>query len=98
MQATSGEQSIIDIGLTVKANKKIIPSILVAHAASGCNTVAPYYAVGKTSVIKKWIDKRAKIIRKYLGMHRRSCNPYTNCRINLWCQKTSNARKPAQIL
>ena len=53
MQATSGEQSIIDIGLTVKANKKIIPSILVAHAASGCNTVAPYYAGGKTSVIKK---------------------------------------------
>ena len=53
MQATSGEQSIIDIGLTVKAKKKIIPSILVAHAASGCNTVAPYYAVGKTSVIKK---------------------------------------------
>ena len=41
MQATSGEQSIVDIGLTSKVNKKIILSILTAHAASGCNTIAP---------------------------------------------------------
>ena len=33
MQATSGEWSIVDIDLTVKANKEIIPSILTAHAA-----------------------------------------------------------------
>ena len=34
LQATSGEWSIDDIGLIVKANKEIIPSILAGHAPS----------------------------------------------------------------
>ena len=57
----NGKQSIIDIGLTVKANTKIIPSILAVHAASGCNTVAPYHAVGKTSIIKNRLAKELKL-------------------------------------
>ena len=52
MQATGGERSIVDIDLTVKANKEIIPSILAAHAASGCDTVAPYHGIGKASIVK----------------------------------------------
>ena len=53
MQATSGERSIVDIGLTVKANKEIIPSIPAAHAASGCDAVVPYHGVRKSSIVKK---------------------------------------------
>ena len=34
MQATSGERSIVDIGLTVRANKESIPA---THAASCCD-------------------------------------------------------------
>ena len=51
MQTTSGEWSIVNIGLTVKANKEIIPSISAAHSASGCDTVAPH-GVGKASIVK----------------------------------------------
>ena len=52
MQTTSGEQSILDIGLTVKTNKEIIPSIPAAHAASRCDTVAPYHGLGKAGIVK----------------------------------------------
>ena len=37
MQATSGEGSIVDTGVTVKANEEIIPSILAAHVVSSCD-------------------------------------------------------------
>ena len=53
MQATSGEGSIVDIDPTVKANREIISSILAAHAAYSCDTVAPYHGVGKVSIVKK---------------------------------------------
>ena len=53
MQAISGENSIVDIGLTVKSNKEISPSILAAHAASGCDTIAPYHVIGKASIVRK---------------------------------------------
>ena len=53
IQATSGEQSIVDIDFTVKVNKEIIPGILAAHAASGCDTVAIYPGAGKASLVKK---------------------------------------------
>ena len=56
MQETSGERRIVDIGLTVKVNKEIIPSTLAAHAASGCDSVAPYHGVGKTSIVKKTLE------------------------------------------
>ena len=61
MKATSGERSIVDIGLTVNANKEIIPNILTRHAASGCDNLAPYYDDGKTSIVKKSrIEKELK--------------------------------------
>ena len=53
MQATNGEWSIVDRGLTIKASKEIIPRILAAHAASGCDYVASYHDVGKASIVKK---------------------------------------------
>ena len=50
MQETSGEQSIVDIGLIVKANKEISPSIL---AVFGSDTVALYHGLGKARIVKK---------------------------------------------
>lgn len=54
IKATSDDQSLVDICLTVKANKEIIPSTLAAHAASSCDSVAPYHkkGVGKVSIVK----------------------------------------------
>ena len=37
MQATNGEQNIVDMDLSVKPSKEIIPSIRAAHAASDCD-------------------------------------------------------------
>ena len=63
MQETIGERSIIDVGLTVKANKEIFQSILAAHAASGCDSVAPYHGVGKASIVKKLrLGKELKLL------------------------------------
>ena len=63
MQETSGEQRIVDIGLTVKVSKEIIPSTLAAHAASGCDSVAPYHGVGKASIVKKLrLGKELKLL------------------------------------
>ena len=53
VQATSGEWSIVDIGLKVKDDKEIIPSILAAHGPSGCDTAAPYHGVGEASIVRK---------------------------------------------
>ena len=33
-------------------NENIIPYILAAHAASGCDTVAPHHGIGKVAIIK----------------------------------------------
>ena len=52
MQTTCGDQSILDIGLTVKANKEIIPSIPTAHAASSCDTGTPDHGAGKAIIVK----------------------------------------------
>ena len=39
MQSTDNDRTLIDIGETVYANMNIIPSMVVAHALSGCDTV-----------------------------------------------------------
>ena len=63
MQANRGERSIVDIGLTVKASKEIIPSVQAAHVVSGCDTVTPYHGVGKTSIVKKFsMGKEPKLL------------------------------------
>ena len=108
MQETSGERSIFDIGLTVKASKEIIPSILAAHAASGCDTVAPYNGVGKASIVKKLrMGKELKLLGNteacidqvvnetatlISSCYGLETNNMTDCRINSWYQKTSKAR------
>ena len=114
LQATSDEGNIADKGVTVKANKEIIPSILAAHAASGCDTVPPYHGVGKASIVKKL---RTGEELKLLGNTATCIDGVVNetatlisscygfetknmadCRINPWYQKTSKAIKPAPLI
>ena len=113
MQKTSGKWSIVDIGLTVKTNKEIIPSILAAHAASGCDTVAPP-GVGKASFVKELrIGKELKLLGNteacidevvnepatLISSHYGfKTNNMRDSRINSWYQKTSKARKSAPLL
>ena len=80
----------------------------------GCDTVAQYHGVGKTSMVKKlrmgkqlkllinnetWIDQVINEAATLIS----SCygfgvNNMTNWRINSWCQKTSKTRKSAPLL
>lgn len=52
MENTKGERSIIDIGETAEKHQDIVPSLLAAHALSGCDTVAYHYGIGKATVLK----------------------------------------------
>ena len=52
MESPIKERSVIDIGKTVTKFKDIIPDILPAHALTGCDTVASYHGIGKSTVLK----------------------------------------------
>ena len=56
MQSTDDDRTLIDIGETVYANMYIVPSIIVAHALLGCDTVAPYHGIGKLTIVKRLRD------------------------------------------
>lgn len=52
MESPSQERAIVDIKSTLAKHPLIAKNILPAHAISGCDTVASYYGLGKSSVIK----------------------------------------------
>lgn len=52
MQSPLRGRAVIDIDATVEDNVSIIPSLLSAHALSGCDTVASYYGIGKGTALK----------------------------------------------
>lgn len=47
MESPQHQRRVIDIDLTVQNHMSIIPKLLVAHALSGCDTVASYFGIGK---------------------------------------------------
>ena len=55
MQSTGEDRTLIDIGTTVIRNMDIVPSLVAAHALSGCDTVAPC-GICKLTVVKKLRD------------------------------------------
>ena len=92
----------------------IILCIVSAHAMPGCDIVTPYHGVGKMTVVKKLkegkeltaighlkadmkdvIEETTNVISNCYGY---PSSMMTECRINLWYQKTSKARKTAQPL
>ncbi|MES9884040.1 MAG: hypothetical protein ABW185_24600 [Sedimenticola sp.] len=53
LEGTHKDRTLIDIQKTVRQHKEIIPSLISAHALSGCDTVAYLYGIGKGTVLKK---------------------------------------------
>ena len=51
MEATSGKRTVININETAKKHAQIGPSILPAHALSGCECVPQLFGIGKTKVV-----------------------------------------------
>lgn len=45
-------RAVIDIDATMRENLSIIPSLLAAHALTGCDTVASQYGIGKGIMLK----------------------------------------------
>ena len=68
MEGTSSNRTTIDIALTVNKNRNIIPSLLAAHAISGCDTVAYMWGIGKVSVVKV-LDKGIHTLEKVGDVH-----------------------------
>ena len=46
------ERTVVDINETVQRHNAIIPDLICAHDVLGCDTVASYYGIGKSKVIK----------------------------------------------
>ena len=47
----SADKKLISIGKSVAKSRSIIPSLLSAHALTGCDTVPMMFGIGKTKVI-----------------------------------------------
>ena len=52
MEPTSQGRSSVNIGSTVVKHRSVAPQLLSAHALTGCDTVASYFGIGKTKVVK----------------------------------------------
>ena len=52
MEPTRQGRSSANIGSTVAKHWSIVPQLLSAQALSGCDTVASYFGIGKTKVVK----------------------------------------------
>ena len=100
--------------ITVESNIDLIPSLLAAHALSGCNATARYYDIAKGTVVKQ-LKKGLQLLQlgdtesdsadtlQECSEFISSCygSPTTNmtdCRIKTWRVKTGKARKIAPQL
>ena len=52
MEPTIQGRSSANIGYTVAKHRSLAPQLHSAHALSGCDTVASYFGIGKTKVVK----------------------------------------------
>ena len=65
-------RSMIDINATVNQHRDIIPNLLAAHGLTGCDTVAPYFGIGKSVALN--------VLRS--GVHSLSSIGDTNCTLS----------------
>ena len=107
-------KDVLDIGPSVINCRNIIPSVLSAHALSGCDTVAPFFGLGKTNIVNKLrngkelkslgdLEASTEDILVESALLISSCYGFeskdmTECRINSWYRRTSKARKTAPPL
>ena len=52
MEPRSQGCSSVSISSTVAIHRSIAPQLLSAHALTECDTVASYFGIGKTKVVK----------------------------------------------
>ena len=52
MEPTIPGRSSAHIGYIVAKHRSLAPQLHSAHALSGCDTVASYFGIGKTKVVK----------------------------------------------
>ena len=52
MEPTSQGRSSVNIRSTVAKHRSIAPQLLSAHSLTECDTVASYFGIGKTKVVK----------------------------------------------
>ena len=71
-------RSIIDINATVNQDLDIIPNLLAAHGLTGCDSVAPYFGIGKSVALN--------VLRS--GVHSLSFISDTNCTLSDMSQAT----------
>ena len=64
--------SMIDINATVNQPRDIIPNLLASHWLTGCDTVAPYFGIGKCVALN--------VLRS--GVHSQSSIGDTNCTLS----------------
>jgi glutamate racemase len=57
MEPTKKVRCVTNIGETVRKHFEIIPSIVPAHAISGCDSVCHLTGIGKTTVVKTMQNK-----------------------------------------
>ena len=65
-------RSMIDINATANQHRDIIPNLLAAHGLTGCDTVAPYFGIGKSVALN--------VLRS--GVHSLSSIGDTNCTLS----------------
>ena len=66
------DRSMIDINATVNQHRDTIPNLLAAHGLTGCDTVAPYFGIGKSVALD--------VLRS--GVHSLSSIGDTNCTLS----------------
>ena len=73
-------RSMIDINATVNQHRVIIPNLLAAHGLTGCDTVAPYFGIGRSVALN--------VLQS--GVHSLSSIGDTNCTLSdIMSQATS---------
>ena len=60
-KAFGTSRSLIDINETAKKHAEILPSLIDAHALSGCDSVPELYGTGKKTVIKNLKDQNLSL-------------------------------------
>ena len=55
----------LDIKASVAKYEELMPSLLSAHALTGCDTVAAYYGIGKLTMLKSLNSMSINVLGKY---------------------------------
>ena len=101
MVSPISERTTIDINATVEKHRLIIPNLLAAHGLTGCDTVAPWYGIGKGVALKVLRGDAHPL--GCLGNHRAALDDYLSqatsfmlaCYGYLQCDTLTEARQRA---